>query len=325
MVGKYDAMKQAEKQYGLISLDQMRVHLASWTEREREEAVRWIRRSCRFRRIFKGVYAYPGVPDSWEQRAMAALLVAGDGSALSHQTAAGLLKLDGFEAGGQIHVTVPLNRNMMASGIRVHHTRERVRSFNLGALRVTTLARTFVDLAAVVTPEKLEFALDSARRRNSKLINWIDSYVLDLKQAHRRKGLLTLMEFVNLRRDGAMDSVNEVRVWRLLRQHGFPPFVKRYVVRDKDGNYVMRLDFAWPELKVAIHADSYLWHGQRQRMARDADQRSMLNVLKWRCVTVMRSSLDDKRWVDQLRIILAERTELLAKANKLGVPLEYLL
>jgi hypothetical protein len=314
-------IKLAEGQHGLFSLDQVRAQLKDLDERKREEAVRWLRRSGKYKRIYPSVYALPGVPASWEQRAQAALLVGGKKSVLSHQTAAGLHGLEGFKTGGAIHVAVPPNRNMVTPGIKVHRTREELRFIKVRGLRVTTLARTFVDLAAVVDAEKLEFALDSAQRRASSLGSWIDWYVADLKQPHR-KGLSALMKLVELRRDGAMDSVFEVQVWRLLRQHGFPTFVKRHIVTDKNGDHVIRLDFAWPELLVALHADGFSWHHQRERMARDAAQRSQLNVLKWRCVTVMPSMLESGAWVEQLRIILAERTELLARARREGRPLE---
>ena len=294
----------ARGQHGLVSLKQIRQVLQT------KEQERWIRRSGDLVRVHQGVYSFPGVPGSWERDAFAALMVCGRGSALSHRSAGFVLGLDGVRPVG-IEVAVPATRHVTNGEIQVHRTRENLPTFLVGKLRVTQLARTMVDLASVLKPQELEFALDCAQRKNRRLLPWIDAYVADLKQPCR-PGLGVLMGFVNTRRDGAMDSVLEVRAWRVLRKHGFPPFVKRYVVRDR-GVYVMRLDFAWPELKVALHVDSYQYHQQRERMARDAHQRSLLQVLGWRSVTVMHSMLEGDEWIDQLRRLLTERQRELAQ------------
>ncbi len=57
---------------------------------------------------------------TWDRRALAALLAAGPGGAVSHHTAARLLGFDGF-APGPIHVTVPRSRRpTLPPGARLH-------------------------------------------------------------------------------------------------------------------------------------------------------------------------------------------------------------
>ncbi|MDP1829963.1 MAG: hypothetical protein Q8L48_42265 [Archangium sp.] len=70
---------------------------------------------------------------------------------------------------------------------------------------------------------------------------------------------------------------------------------------------MIRVDFAWPLHRVALHVDSFLWHAQRQAFDRDADQRSRLAGLGWLSLSVTSASLRDKGWLDQLRRALEQR------------------
>ena len=95
-----------------------------------------------------GVYRFRGVPESWEQRLLAACLAA-DGVA-SHRAAARVWLLEGV-ASLRLEITVPLGRVVRLPGVRAH------RSNRLGpefltvhrGIPVTTPARTLVDLSAV--------------------------------------------------------------------------------------------------------------------------------------------------------------------------------
>jgi very-short-patch-repair endonuclease len=41
------------------------------------------------------------------------------------------------------------------------------------------------------------------------------------------------------------------------------------------------LDFAYPEVKLAIEADSYLWHASREAWERDRERNNELVALGW--------------------------------------------
>src|SRR5204862_2783004 len=99
-------------------------------------------------RMHRGVYAFGARSPAPEQRWAAALLAAGDDSALSHTTAA--------TAFGQlpvrevIDVTVPTHRRGDAT-LRVHQRRS-VETTLYKGLRITTPAQTLLDLAATGWP-----------------------------------------------------------------------------------------------------------------------------------------------------------------------------
>jgi hypothetical protein len=91
----------------------------------------------------------------------------------------------------------------------------------------------------------------------------------------------------------------------ILLRTNLPLFEKRLVVRELDGTYVIRLDFAWERQKVALHVDGYAYHRDERSMTRDADQRSRLSLLDWTQVVVMSKTLSNGRWLAQLRRALA--------------------
>jgi very-short-patch-repair endonuclease len=282
-------------QHGLVTKVQLLEH--SVTENQLE----WLTRSGKLEVKYPGVYVLPGIPETWSQRALAALFSAGECAALSHRSAAQAHDLQGVEYERQISVLVPYARLVRTKGYQAHRTRARLPTTIVNGMTVTSLGRTFVDLAAVVTDRELELALDHAVRRR-KTVDWLFHYLDDLKQP-KRKGLRLLRELAEMRRDGAMDSELEVEVWRVLRQHGFPPFVKRFIVKDGD-RYVIRLDFAWPEKKVVLHADSLRHHQSPKQMARDAWQRAKLDELGWRQMSVVKPMLIKNEWLSQLRRLL---------------------
>lgn len=191
---------------------------------------------------------------------------------------------------------------MTLRGVISHHALELVPSFVKRGLRVTTLARTFVDIAPLLSEERLEFALDTARLRNSNLGRWLETY-LDSIEHRGRSGLATLVRLLALRKTGSTESPLEVRVWRALRRNGLNDVSRQFVVRD-----VMRIDFAWPRHRVALHTDSTLWHLQEERLTRDAHQRMQLQELGWMSLVVTNSMLNaGDAWLMYVRTQLRQR------------------
>ena len=105
----------AAEQHGCISFEQaLRCGLSA-------DAVFRRARSGRWRRILPSVYAVTGAPATWEQRLMAAVLWAGEGTAIARASAAALWKLPGFGPGRVeiYHATSKRSR----SGVIVHRVR----------------------------------------------------------------------------------------------------------------------------------------------------------------------------------------------------------
>jgi very-short-patch-repair endonuclease len=68
-----------------------------------------------------------------------------------------------------------------------------------------------------------------------------------------------------------------------------------------DGRFVARVDFAWPDLKLAVEYDG-LWHAEPGQFARDRRRLNLLREAGWRVVFVIAA---DMHWPDQVVIRIA--------------------
>ncbi len=289
-----------ERQFGLIARDQA-VGLGLT-----RSAIFWRVARGSWVPVQRGVYRMAGAPVSWGQRALAVLLAAGPASVLSHRTAGAVYGLDGLPAEpAVIDVTVPRDRYMGLRLVVVHRTLRAVQRVQRGRLYVTTVAKTLVDLAGVLEPLQLELALDSAQRRFPQVGAWLGRHLEGAAQGS--PGVATLRELLSLRTDGATDSPLEVAVRRALRRSGLQRPALRHEVFDEHGAFVARLDFAWPRHRVALHADGYRWHHQRERFERDARQRARLAELGWVSVPVTHRGLEQAGWLRALGAALEAR------------------
>ena len=91
--------------------------------------------------------------------------------------------------------------------------------------------------------------------------------------------------------DGLAESPQETRLRLLLRSSGLPVPVAQYRVRDAD-RIVARVDFAWPEHKVALEYDG-LWHGEPGQFAKDRRRLNRLTAAGWRVIFVTAADLRD--------------------------------
>jgi Protein of unknown function (DUF559)/Transcriptional regulator, AbiEi antitoxin len=146
----------AARQWGVVALAQLRARGYNDTAVARLVARGYLVR------VHPAVYAVGHQPLRIEGRLLAALLLAGTGAALSHTTAAwwwGLIET----RPSVIHVATP-HRPAPARGLRVHRPREVERVIER-RLAVTPVARTLLDLAAIVDFATLRGALAEADHR----------------------------------------------------------------------------------------------------------------------------------------------------------------
>ena len=52
------------------------------------------------------------------------------------------------------------------------------------------------------------------------------------------------------------------------------------------------VDFAYPDIKLAIEAEGYRWHSSRARWERDLERRNELTALGWRVIHVTWAEFD---------------------------------
>lgn len=73
--------------------------------------------------------------------------------------------------------------------------------------------------------------------------------------------------------------------------YGVPRPELQYEICDDDGN-VMRVDFAWPDQRVAAEYESVAWHAGRLEMIRDRKRIAILQQLGWTIIPIV---VDDVR------------------------------
>jgi len=141
-------------------------------------------RSGRWRRIFTGVYATFNGPLPRRSLLWAAALKAGDGAALSHETAAELAGLVDRPA-GCVHVTVPASRTpFRIPGVVIHRSRRAV----LGRHPTRTPPQTRVEdtiIDLTQTARRVEDAVGWLARAVGARVTTADRLLSSMRQRRR--------------------------------------------------------------------------------------------------------------------------------------------
>jgi very-short-patch-repair endonuclease len=236
-------------------------------------------RSGELARVLPGVYRLPGAPRTWRQSLMVALLWIGEPAVVSHRAAAALWRIPRFEE--EIVEVTGAKNICRISRIVYHRTSAAASVVTIDGLRVTTPARTVVDLASVVSRRVLERALDDLLRR--RLVS-LESVVDEMGAigTKGRKGMRTLRNVLRTRfgQGGPSHSEMEKRLFRILVAGGLPAPRKQHQVR-RNGRLFAQFDCAYPSLMIAIEADSYRWHGTQTDWDRDRERDRILKLMGW--------------------------------------------
>jgi hypothetical protein len=218
---------------------------------------------------------------------MAAVLACGPGAVLSHRSAAALLELRDWGA-TKIDVTVRRRSSRRHEGIAVHRsttlTANDVTAVN--NIPCTSVARTLLDLAEVVTHRRLERAFDQAEIAEVFDLRAIEDV---LARNLARAGARAVREVLDTHYIGKTPtwSENEEALLAITRPLGIPdPDTNQFVVLD-DGGPPIRVDFVWRDRRLAIEADSGKWHLSRQRFETDRQRDQRLIAAGW---TVIRTT-----------------------------------
>jgi very-short-patch-repair endonuclease len=78
------------------------------------------------------------------------------------------------------------------------------------------------------------------------------------------------------------DGQLEPRMARLLRRAGLPPAAFQYPVHTPEGRFLARVDFAYPEVLLAIEVDGWKIHGSPRAMGKDFVRQNGLVPYGWR-------------------------------------------
>lgn len=215
---------------------------------------------------------------------MAAVLAAGPGAVLSHRDAAALVGLRP-SARGLIDVSAP--RRCRRPGIQAHVVclpPDEVTTHD--GIPVTTVARTLLDLAAVLPPHRLKRVVEQA-----EFLRLADDTSLDalLARYPRRSGTASLRE---IRQAGLTKTLTrselEERFLAFLDAHDLPrPRVNCAV----EG---FEVDFHWPDQCLIVELDGRAAHHTRIAFERDRARDRALQAAGWRVVRITWHQLQDE-------------------------------
>jgi predicted transcriptional regulator of viral defense system len=250
----------AARQWGVVSRAQLRAQGLS------DDAVRRRVRAGRLHRLHHGVYAVGHTVLRSEARRLAAVLACGEGAVLSHRSAAahwGLLPTGAT----RIDVTIPRTARAGDAKIRLHHSRSLI-AYNTTThqgIPITSVARTLLDLAATVRPDRLERALAQAEH----LELYDHRAITDLlarSNGHRGQKALTEATALDPK---LTKSEWEVRMLRLVRTAALPePLVNLPLDAPDYGE--CKPDFHWPAHNLIVETDG--WESHRTRAAFESDR-----------------------------------------------------
>ncbi|TFV65026.1 UNVERIFIED_ORG: hypothetical protein E4P37_11720 [Bacillus sp. AZ43] len=110
--------------------------------------------------------------------------------------------------------------------------------------------------------------------------------------------------------DGLAESPQETRLRLLLHRSALPDPVAQCRIRD-GGREIARVDFAWPELRVALEYDG-AWHGEPGQFGRDRRRLNRLTAAGWLVVFVTAADLHrPDLLLSRIERVLASRSALI--------------
>ena len=80
---------------------------------------------------------------------------------------------------------------------------------------------------------------------------------------------------------GVPDGLLEPRMARLLKRHGLPLPKFQHNVHSAAGKWLARVDFAYPELRIAIEVDGWAAHASARRLDADLSRQNKLILEGW--------------------------------------------
>lgn len=214
----------------------------------------------RLHTISNGVYAVGRRDLTPHGRWMAAVLVCGDGAALSHRSAADLWGI-GYEEKGRIDVTVARRCEIKRKGLKVR-SRPTLPERSVGrrfGIPVTNPTQTLIDLATELKPMRLERAVNQADVHDlvdpETLRRSLDAYA-------GMPGAKTLRTMLDRHTFRLSDSDLEIYFRPLALAAGFPlPLSKQWILD-------FEVDFHFPDHGLIVETDGLRYHRTPAQQAR---------------------------------------------------------
>ena len=263
----------AARQHGVVARGQLREAGLS------RGAIEHRLRKGTLQPLHRGVYRTGPTTPKYQAEA-AALLACGDGAVLTHQTAAGILRiLPEPRPEAPVHVSGPRTLRGPRSGVRLH----RVGQLPIDeverrhGLAVAAAPRTILELATCLGSHDLERALAQAERRELCTLGQVGAIARRYPGRPGHGKLQALLDDVV--EPALTRSPPELLLMKRLRKAGVPQ------PRANARIHGMEVDLLFPDHGLAVEIDGYSFHRQRPAFE---DDRGRDTALAARGIMVLR-------------------------------------
>ncbi|MHA7665483.1 hypothetical protein [Mycolicibacterium sp. HS_4_1] len=241
-------------------------------------------------RIWQGIYCR-GEPDDWI-RLRGLDLAAGTLVPVCLGTAAALYGFD-TENPKDLHVLNPSRHQLRNADGLIVHRRHGAPMAEVSGRPATAAAWTAIEVARSLRRPRALATLDAALR--SRCCDRVELSRAMTKQAGRR-GIVAVRELLPLA-DPRAESPMESEARLIMLDGGLPAPELQFEILDGRGQ-LRRLDFAWPQYRVAAEYDGMDWHSGPEAMLSDRYRTSALMDIRWTVVPIVYD--DVRRRPDEL-------------------------
>ena len=239
-------------------------------------------------RIWQGIYCRGEPTDQLRLNGLD--LCCGSAVPVCLGTAAALHGFD-TEQPADFHVLSPPGSRLRSADGLVVHRRDGAPLVTIGERPATSPAWTAIEVARSLRRPRALATLDAALRSRSCARPELWRAAVD--QAGRR-GIVAVRDLIALA-DGLAESPMESEARLAMIDGGLPIPTLQFELIDGNGE-LRRLDFAWPEERVAVEYDGFDWHSDADAMRRDRRRHAALLDVGWIVVAIVFEDVRYRSW-----------------------------
>lgn len=252
-------------------------------------------------KIWYGIYGRGEVDRRLQLRGLD--LATGTTVAVCLSTAAAAYGFD-TEESPDLHVLNPPGQQLRSADGLIVHRREGAPVTLVVDRPSTAPAWTAIEVARGLRRPRALATLDAALRSGTCTRDGLASAV---RRQSGRRGIVTVRELVPLAAPEA-ESPMESEARLVMIDGGLPTPVLQHTIVDANGNR-WRVDFAWPEYRVAAEYDGVDWHSGPDAFFRDRRRSAALQELGWVAIPIVAEDVRYRPWelVRRIDVQLARR------------------
>lgn len=250
-----------------------------------EACVRHLLRNGVWETVDRGLYGPSGVAMTWHRQLMAAVLLAPEGSLISHRASAALSSVGGLTEPTP-EISIPRGSFFRRDWCITHESSDLELADRriVDGIPTTGYLRLAVDLGGVVSFPRFRQTIREIRHGHQITSDQLlHTYLRHKCQGRTGSGPLRdwLDRYYSV--EGVSESGAELVVLDAILDAGLPAPVRQQQVTTAGKRY--RLDLAYPEQRLAIEVDGSQ-HGDVDIAAADAQRADRLRAAGWRIIRV---------------------------------------